>query len=113
MTRRRRRHQRFALSNTPLGTLEVLERVDLEQVDDRELFVMARTAAPVGEEVTLYLADETRAESIRGRVIESRLVVVNEDVRYQVRVARLDEKPAPKGPGLSVRSRACPRSNNY
>jgi hypothetical protein len=97
MTRRRRRDQRFALSHAPLGTLAVLERVDLEWSDDREFVITTRTAAAAGGEVTLHLSGETETVSVRGRVIESRLVVLDGDVRHQVRVARLDGKPAPAG----------------
>ncbi len=81
----------------PPGTLEVLEQAEGERIDDRELLVMTHTAAVVGEELTVRLAGQAKSEWIRGRVVETRLVVVNRDVRHRVRVARLDEKPAPKG----------------
>jgi hypothetical protein len=76
--------------------LEVLEQAEVERIDDRELVVMTHTAAVVGEELTVRLASQAKTEWIRGRVIETRLVVVNRDVRHRVRVARLDVKPAPK-----------------
>jgi hypothetical protein len=80
--------------------LEVLEYVDMGRSEDRELVITAKTAATAGEEVTLYLADETGTVSIRGRVIESRRQVVNGDVRHQVRLERLDKTPAPRGAGV-------------
>lgn len=91
----RRHHQRFALSEPLWGTLEVMDLVDLESGDGREFFITTGAAAAVGEEVTLYLADETETVLIRARVVESRLHIVNGDVRHRVRLARLLEMPAP------------------
>jgi hypothetical protein len=90
---RRRHHQRFALSEPRRGTLEVLDLVDLESGDGREFFITTRAAAEAGEEVTLYLADAEEHVSVRARVVESRLHMVNGEVCHQIRLARLDETP--------------------
>jgi hypothetical protein len=87
----RRHYQRFALSETPWGTLQVVELVDFESGDGHELVITARAAATEGEEVTLHLADATEAVSVRARVVESRLHMVNGEVCHQIRLARLDE----------------------
>ena len=87
----RRQYQRFALSEPQWGTLEVLEHVDVESVNGREFVVTTRVAATAGEEITLHLAEGTETEVIRARVAESRLHIVNGEVRHRIRLTRVDE----------------------
>jgi len=93
----RRHHQRFALSEPQSGALEVLEHADIESGNGREFVMTTRAAALVGEDVTLYLADAAEMVSVRARVVESQRHVVNGAVHHRVRLARLDETPAPRG----------------
>jgi hypothetical protein len=93
----RRHHQRFALSEPQSGALEVLEHADIESDNGREFVMTTRATALVGEDVTLYLADAAEIVSVRARVVESQRHVKNGAVYQRVRLARLDETPAPGG----------------
>jgi hypothetical protein len=87
----RRRHQRFAVSSLVTGVLEVLEDVAMEAVEGAQFVITTRSACVVGDHATLHLAGTTGTRSIRVRVIESQLLVVKDDVRHRVRLARVDE----------------------
>jgi hypothetical protein len=91
----RRRHQRFVVSSLVRGVLEVLEDVAMESGDGVQFVITTRTAPVVGDEAILHLTDATVTRSIRVRVVESQLHVVKDDVRHRVRLARLDDAPAP------------------
>ncbi len=71
------------------------------RVGGREFVMATRAAAAVGEVVTLHLADAAEMVSVRARVVECRPYIVNGDVHYQVRVARIDEAPADTESGAS------------
>lgn len=90
----RRRHQRFAVTSTVTGILEVLEDAAMESGDGAEFVITTRTAPVVGDEATLHFTGATGTRSIRVRVVESQLDVVRNDVRHRVRLACLDEAPA-------------------
>jgi hypothetical protein len=96
----RRRNQRFALSSQETGVLEVLEDVVMESGDGGQFVITSRTAPVVGHEATLHVADAAGAWSIRVRVVESRLHVVKGEMRHRVRLACLEEGPAPDAEGL-------------
>lgn len=87
----RRRHQRFAVSTLVTGVLEVLEDVAMEAVEGAQFVITTRSACVVGDQATLHLAGTTGTRSIRVRVIDSQLLVVKDDVRHRVRLARVDE----------------------
>jgi hypothetical protein len=90
----RRRHQRFTVSSLVTGVLEVLEVVPMEWQEDGQ-FVITTTAPVVGEQATLHVTGATGTRSIRVRVVESQLDVVKDGVRYRVRLATIDDTPAP------------------
>jgi hypothetical protein len=91
----RRRHQRFAVTSTVTGILEVLEDAAMESVDGTQFVITTRTAPVVGDEATLHFKGAAGTRSIRVRVIETQLHVVQDGVRHRVRLACLDETPAP------------------
>ena len=96
----RRRHQRFAVSTLVTGVLEVLEDVAMESVEGAQFVITTRSACIVGDHATLHLAGTTGTRSIRVRVVESQLLVVKDDVRHRVRLARVDgASPAPDADG--------------
>lgn len=91
----RRRHQRFAVSTLVTGVLEVMEDAAMESGDGAHFVITTRTAPVVGDEATLHIEDATGTQSIRVRVVESQLLVANEDVRHRVRLARVDGPTVP------------------
>jgi hypothetical protein len=97
---KRRRHQRYGLASLEKGVLEVLEDVAMESEDGGELVITSRTAPVVGHEAIVHVAGATGTRSIQVRVIESRLHVVEGDVRHRVRLERLEAGSAPDAEGL-------------
>ena len=99
----RRRHQRFAVTSVVTGVLDVLEDAALESidgtVDGTEFVITTRTAPVVGDEATLHFKGAAGTRSIRVRVLETQLHMVNDGVRHRVRLARLDEVPAAESDG--------------
>ena len=92
----RRRHQRFAVTSTVTGVLEVLEDAAMESGDGTEFVITTRSAPVVGHEATLHFKGAAGTQSVRVRVLESQLHMVKDGVRHRVRLMRLDE--APEGP---------------
>jgi hypothetical protein len=90
----RRRHQRFAVTSMVTGVLEVLEDAAMESGDGAEFVITTRSAPVVGDEATLHFTGATGTRSIRVRVVESQLHMVNDGVRHRVRLASLGEAPA-------------------
>lgn len=88
----RRRHQRFLVSPLVTGVLEVLEDAVIESVDGTELVITTSNAPMVGDEATLHVEGETSMRSIRVRVVETQLHVVQAGVRHRVRLTCLDEE---------------------
>jgi hypothetical protein len=88
----RRRHQRFLVSPLVTGVLEVLEDAVIESVDGTELVITTGSAPVVGDEATLHVEGETNMRSIRVRVVETQLHVVQAGVRHRVRLMCLDEE---------------------
>jgi hypothetical protein len=88
----RRRHQRFVVSPLVTGVLEVLEDAVIESVDGTEVVITTGNAPVVGDEATLHVESETSTHSIRVRVVDTQLDVVEAGVRHRVRLACLDEK---------------------
>jgi hypothetical protein len=91
----RRRHRRFVVSPLVTGVLEVLEDAVMESVNGAEFVITTSTAPVVGDHATLHLEGETGTRSIRVRVVETQLHVIEEVVRHRVRLACLDNGPAP------------------
>ena len=87
----RRRHQRFAVASKVMGVLEVLEDAAMESGDGTEFIITTRTAPVVGDEATLHFTGATGTRSIRVRVVESQLHMVQDGVRHRVRLTCLDE----------------------
>jgi hypothetical protein len=88
----RRRHQRYVVSSMVTGILEVLEDAAMESGDGAQFVITVRTAPVVGDQATLHFSDATGTQSIRGRVVESLLHVVKDDVRHKVRLASEDPR---------------------
>jgi hypothetical protein len=91
----RRRHQRFAVTSVVTGVLDVLEDAAMESIDGTQLVITTRTAPVVGDEATLHFKAAAGTRSVRVRVLETQLHMVNDGVRHRVRLACLDEAPAP------------------
>jgi hypothetical protein len=91
----RRRHQRFAVTSMVTGVLEVLEDAAMESGDGTQFVITTRTAPVVGDEATLHFKGTAGTKSIRVRVVDTQLHMVEDGVRHRVRLACLDETPAP------------------
>ena len=94
----RRRHQRFAVTSTVTGVLEVLEDAAMESVDGTQFVITTRSAPVVGDEATLHFKGAAGTRSVRVRVVESQLHMVKDGVRHRVRLACLDEAPTAAEP---------------
>lgn len=92
----RRRHQRFAVTSVVTGVLDVLEDATMESIDGTQFVITTRTAPVVGDEATLHFKGAAGTRSVRVRVLETQLHMVNDGVRHRVRLACLDEAPAPE-----------------
>jgi hypothetical protein len=91
----RRRHQRFAVTSMVTGVLEVLEDAAMESGDGTQFVITTRTAPIVGDEATLHFKGAAGTKSIRVRVVDTQLHMVEDGVRHRVRLACLDEAPEP------------------
>lgn len=86
----RRRHQRFTVSTVVTGVIEVTDDAVIVSADGADFVITTRTAPAVGDEAILHVEDSTGTQSIRVRVVQSQLHVVNQDVQHRVRLTRLD-----------------------
>jgi hypothetical protein len=91
----RRRHQRFAVTSVVTGVLDVLEDAAIESADGPQIVITTRSAPVVGDEATLHFKGAAGTRSIRVRVVDSQLHMIQDGVRHRVRLACLDETPPP------------------
>jgi len=84
---RRRRETRFEVREVE-GVLRVLRDVVVHRDATNELVAISSEAGLPGELVTLHLGAEVDAPA-RVRVVESRPVVINGQLRHRLRLSRV------------------------
>ena len=85
----RRSHRRFAIASSAEAVLRVLRDVILERADGDEIAVISRDAGVVGEHQTLEIVGMDSRLTYGVRVVESRPVVVDGNVRHRLRLEEL------------------------
>lgn len=82
----RRSHPRFLVDSPWDGALQVLRDVAIHRVHPGEFVTVSTAPAVVGEVMSLDLMAEGNNVSLRVRVLECRPVVVNGNVRHEIRL---------------------------
>ena len=89
----RRSHPRFAVATPWDGTMRVLREVVVSRVNGDELLAISHAAAIAGEEMSLGLVGAGGTLDLRVRVLESRPVIIDGNVRHRVRLAVVPPPP--------------------
>ena len=84
----RRSYARFNLEPSGHGVLRVLRDVVVEEVGSDEFKVVGRDAAPVGDALTLELAEFEGSPCLSVRVVDCRPILVDGAVRHRLRLQR-------------------------
>ena len=83
----RRSHSRFAVATPWNGTIRVLRDVLVNRSSGDELMAISHNAAITGEEMSLGLVAAGASLDLRVRVLESRPVIIDGNVRHRIRLA--------------------------
>ena len=83
----RRSHPRFAVATPWDGTMRVLRDVVVNRSTGDELLAISHNAAIAGEEMSLGLVAAGASLDLRVRVLESRPVIIDGNVRHRIRLA--------------------------
>jgi hypothetical protein len=89
----RRSHQRFALLASPEGILRVMGDVVLESQTSEQIVVVSRQPGVPGETVSVQSPHESET-IVMAQVLESQPIVVDGNIRHQVRLQQLNRMPA-------------------
>ena len=80
----RRSHSRFAIKPSPEGVLRVLRDIVMHSATQEHMVVVSRDPGVLGELVSVQ--SPYSARGVMARVLESQLVVVDGNVRHQLRL---------------------------
>lgn len=97
----RRSDSRFLVASPWDGAIQVLRDVVVNRVHREELVAVSTAPGVIGEVMSLDLITEGRSVAIRVHVLESRPIVVNGDVRHEIRLGVESVAATPQGDGLS------------
>ena len=86
----RRKHERFAPVQPWEGELRVLRDVIVHEAGPSEIVAVAHMPGVIGEVMMVDLAGGGYVASARVRVVESRPVILEGQVRHRVRLAVVD-----------------------
>ena len=82
----RRSDSRFLVASPWDGAIQVLRDVVVDRVHREELVAVSSAPGVIGEVMSLDLMTAENSVAIRVHVLESRPVVVNGDVRHEIRL---------------------------
>jgi hypothetical protein len=82
----RRSHMRFAINGSSAGVLRVLRDVVVQRAEGGGLIALSDEPAVVGERFMVSLPDDDPARTFEARVIDSRPVILNGNVRHRLRL---------------------------
>ena len=86
----RRKHERFAPAQPWDGALKVLRDVIVQEDPGGGLVAIGQTPGVIGEYLTLDLAGAGHLVTFKVRVQESRLVILDGNVRHRLRLEVLE-----------------------
>lgn len=89
----RRAHQRFSVSPSPHGVLRVLQDVIVHSRAREDMVVVTTGPGVLGEVVLVQLPDQVDA-AVEARVVASQPIVIDGNVRHQLRLSRTGEAAA-------------------
>ena len=89
----RRSHRRVSVVPPAAGLLRILHAVDVESENSSEFLVISGAPGVKGEELAIEVGDSTRTHMLRAHVTESRIAVIDGDVRYRLRVRVTTPRP--------------------
>jgi hypothetical protein len=95
----RRSHLRFAVLQPPEGMLRVLQDVVIQNTGPDHTIALSREPGVVGERVSVQFPQDD--SDIRAKVLESHPVVIDGNVRHQLRLSHITESSA-EGPNDDV-----------
>ena len=87
----RRSHVRFAVLQSPQGMLRVLQDVVIQNTRPDHTIALSREPGVVGELVSVQFPQDDF--DIRAKVLDSQPIVVDGNVRHQLRLRHVDEAP--------------------
>jgi hypothetical protein len=82
----RRSHVRFTINGSSPGVLRVLRDVVVQHAEGGGLIALSDEPAVVGERFMVSLPDDAPARTFEARVIDSRPVILNGNVRHRLRL---------------------------
>ena len=82
----RRSHRRVSIVPPATGLLRILRAVDVEAENSSEFLVISRVPGVKGEELAIEVGDSTRTHLLRAHVTDSRIAVIDGDLRHRLRV---------------------------
>jgi hypothetical protein len=85
----RRSHRRFAVASSAEAILRALRDVVLEWAGGDEIVAISRNAEIIGEHLTLEIFGKNNRLAYEVRVVESRPVVIDGNVRHRLRLEEL------------------------
>jgi hypothetical protein len=96
----RRSHPRFLVDSPWDGAMQVLRDVAINRTHHEEFVAVSTAPAVIGEVMSLDLMTEGSNVTLRVQVLESRPVVVNGNVRHEIRLGIESVAVMPTGGGL-------------
>ena len=91
----RRTHQRFSVFPSPQGVLRVLQDVIVHSRAREDMVVVTTGPGVLGEVVLVQSPDEIAA-AVEARVLASQPIVIDGNVRHQLRLRQMSEGPVPE-----------------
>ena len=98
----RRSHPRFAVATPWDGRMRVLRDVVVNRSTGDELLAISHNAAVAGEEMSLGLVAAGGSLDLRVRVLESRPVIIDGNVRHRIRLALVQTDVAVEPPNAAA-----------
>ena len=84
----RRSHDRFAVLQSPQGMLRVLQDVVVQNTRPDHTIALSREPGVIGELVSVQFPHDS--SDVRAKVLESQPIVIDGNVRHQLRLHHLN-----------------------
>jgi hypothetical protein len=90
----RRSHARFSVLRSPEGVLRVMREVVIQSATNDQIVAVSEQPGVLGELVSVKLAAQDR-DGLQARVLESQPIVVDGNVRHQLRLHQVTSTLSP------------------
>lgn len=90
----RRSHARFSVLQSPEGVLRVLREVVIQSATESQIIAVSEQPGVPGEVVAVKMAPQDR-EGLHARVLDSQPIVVDGNVKHQLRLHQIPSSLAP------------------